>query len=691
MEHNHHDCIACGCYHPAIDLLLKLGATATTETPGADVPPINLPEEKANEPYWFYGGKIYPVEYTNGKPGEPCDAMGIAAGRVVCVGTKPEVELAMRHYPTPTTNKIDLKGKTILPGLIEPHCHIMPSAVLLYSGFWEDYSPFNTQFLKQTYSRDVLKNEISDTLKIMATVPDKQMYWLLGNGLDNALLEGCDCDGRNILNCIDIDFFEALETQLEPGQIRPILILSASEHTAYANKSALKLTWASGKVTGYKTEQDYIDGTKGVLQEMEMIAPAMLAINQEQGEAMTCEKNMRKAIGLFFEDARSKGTTLMFDASMPTGSATTYFKGKDWNMHIGMAYSFNTGNSRKDAKMDLDVFLDEHTFSSPGESDLTAYWGSIKIVSDGSNQGVTGYQKKPYACAPYSGKEIPGAHGIYNFQTQSLISAQPEDKLSPEEYNNFIVSHIVKKGWPLMIHANGTKATEVTIEAFRIASAQPGVAFKEKRHRMEHASLLSDTNISDMKKIGIQPSFLIGHVGYWGNVLNRVIFPGEAEKLLDRCHSVTGTAENDLRFTLHSDCTVSPVGVLRYMEQAITRITEDSPEAKDFLKLWTKDKKAKAPDLAKSVLNKNERVDVHRALRAATIDAAWQCHADKEVGSLLKDKLADFVILSENPMEMSAEKAFLNMRNIKVEQTWSKGIKVYDYSETKQAQPLLQE
>lgn len=81
----------------------------------------------------------------------------------------------------------------------------------------------------------------------------------------------------------------------------------------------------------------------------------------------------------------------------------------------------------------------------------------------------------------------------------------------------------------------------------------------------------------------------------------------------------------------------------------------------------------------KGALNGGERLECGEALRAVTYDAAWQCHAEKRVGSLERGKLADFVILAKDPMAMSREQAYLKMRYIPVELVFVGGILVGDF------------
>ncbi len=263
------------------------------------------------------------------------------------------------------------------------------------------------------------------------------------------------------------------------------------------------------------------------------------------------------------------------------------------------------------------------------------YNASIKLVSDGSNQGLTGYQYDAYLCEP------PDNYGAFNFPPFS----HPE--VPAVEFTE-IVGTIIAKGWPMCIHGNGDKAIDIVIAAYKHALA--GKSGLEKRHRIEHCSLLTDSHLNEMSAIGISPSFLIGHVGYWGYVFNKAILENKAERL----HRSKSALDKGIRISFQSDNSVSPLGPLRMMEQAMTRIMEGDPN--------------------KGVLNKNETITSEQALRAVTYDGAWQCHADRWVGSLASGKMADYVILERDPI---TETNPVGLRDIKVLQTWVGGIRVY--------------
>ncbi len=149
-----------------------------------------------------------------------------------------------------------------------------------------------------------------------------------------------------------------------------------------------------------------------------------------------------------------------------------------------------------------------------------------------------------------------------------------------------------------------------------------------------------------MKALEISPSFLIGHVYYWGDAFQNKLLGPERANLLDPCATA---AKMGMRFTLHSDFNVTPIAPLRYVSNAVTR---DMPQTG-------------------KQLNPGEAVTVMQALKAVTIDAAWQCHLDDITGSVAKGKFADSVVLDRDPTKTDLR----DIMNIKITETWLGGQK----------------
>ena len=307
-------------------------------------------------------------------------------------------------------------------------------------------------------------------------------------------------------------------------------------------------------------------------------------------------------------------------------------------------------------KYNLSVNIENEKIVENAESvTINARPGQVEIIngSDGDNHTVTKkIQPLQMITLTCESKVITKAQQLANQTNTGVFNYG-----YPLEFNSMI-RKAIDQGWSVMVHANGDHAMERTINAFD----HPEISTMDKhnqRHRIEHASLLSDQNLSDMKQLNISPSFLIGHVGYWGKVFQGTIFGYKKSNLLDRCNSAI--KNHNMRISLHSDYSVTPLGPLRMMEQAISRIMEASPKTE--------------------VLNKTERISPLEALKAVTYDAAWQCHADQWVGSIESEKCADFVLLEQNPLTYrngTKEESYVNnMRNIKVLQTWKGGVLRY--------------
>jgi predicted amidohydrolase YtcJ len=146
-------------------------------------------------------------------------------------------------------------------------------------------------------------------------------------------------------------------------------------------------------------------------------------------------------------------------------------------------------------------------------------------------------------------------------------------------------------------------------------------------------------------KLGVVPSFTIGHVNYWGAAFNDHIIGAERAKRIDPAGDFKRAGG---KFTLHSDTPVSNVGPLNYVSEEVTRLWQLPPQ---------------------KVLGPDQAVSVDDAIRAITIDAAYQIFADNIVGSLEVGKQADLVILEKNPRQTAPA----DIRNIKVKGTWIDG------------------
>jgi predicted amidohydrolase YtcJ len=642
MKHNHTEGLQCSCCSP-------LWKTLLPDTNGMSImTDRNLESENdsSHEELIFRTGtdenctgskQVGYIQTIEGGKDVMVEAIAISKGKIVATGSYKSVVAQM---PPGTSERIIYGGQTLLPGFIEPHLHIIATAVFKKA---TDVSPFLGQDLRSNvalseedkYSRKWVVEELKKK------VTNNKNVWIIGRNADPSLFEGSDKE-------FNAEVLDAIST------IQPVFILNSSMHLAYINTVAITLMKV--KFPEINVSPD------GVLKEVAGIEPVLklieMSININPVDAIA---KLEEEVKEIFKEASKRGVTYVQDCGIEPFEINPKGGGANFDQPSFLKRLANQENCpvRIGGAL-VALTLDKYNTLiqgkyQPNHGDDKFNLAYIKIIGDGSNQGLTGYQYNPYACdANYQAYDISCCHnqnntGVFNFGY-------------PIEFNA-LVSKAKENNWPVMIHANGDQAIDRTINAFKLAGINKD-SIDTRRDRIEHASLLTDKNLKDMQELGLSPSFLIGHVGYWGWVFQQTIFGKEKANLLDRCQAAL---QNGMRITLHSDNSVTPLGPLRMMEQAITRVMEGAPK-----------------NLDPQVLNETECITRFHALKAMTYDAAWQCHADQWVGSLEVGKCADFVILSESPLtyfNKEGVNSVTGMRNIPVLETWKDGKKVMDKQE----------
>lgn len=241
--------------------------------------------------------------------------------------------------------------------------------------------------------------------------------------------------------------------------------------------------------------------------------------------------------------------------------------------------------------------------------------GSLKILGDGSLGARTAALRNPYS-------DEPSTKGILLYD---------QDRL------NTLVIKAHEAGLQLAIHAIGDQAMEVVLTA--VENALTKASRKDHRHRIEHASVLDMEIIRRMKRAkviaSVQPHFIISD--FW--VGNRV-----GPKRARWVYPLKSLFRQNIKVTGGSDSPVEPINPLLGIWAAVAR--ESFPE---------------------------ERLTVNEALSLYTINAAFASFEENIKGSIETGKLADLVVLSQDPHEVSPE----NIKDIKVEMTIVGGKTVY--------------
>jgi predicted amidohydrolase YtcJ len=183
-------------------------------------------------------------------------------------------------------------------------------------------------------------------------------------------------------------------------------------------------------------------------------------------------------------------------------------------------------------------------------------------------------------------------------------------------------------GWQILTHANGDAASDLLIAAVREAKKKyPDV---DNRPVLIHGQVLREDQVDQLAKLGIFPSLFPMHTFYWGDYHREsVLGPERAENI-----SPTGwVLERGMMFGSHHDAPVALPNSMRVLSATVTRRTRSG-----------------------YVLGPEHRVAVLIGLKALTIWPAWQHFEEDSKGTIEVGKLADFVVLSDNPLTVPADK-----------------------------------
>jgi predicted amidohydrolase YtcJ len=170
-----------------------------------------------------------------------------------------------------------------------------------------------------------------------------------------------------------------------------------------------------------------------------------------------------------------------------------------------------------------------------------------------------------------------------------------------------------------------------------------GIERTDHRWRLEHCALITPEDVARAARLGVALSFHANHVYYYGAELRESILgAARARRLMP-----VGTAVRaGHRVSLHTDSPMYPPEPLRLMRTVVTRKTRTGEK-----------------------LGAGEAITAEQALRAVTIDAAWQLFAEDSCGSIEPGKHADFTVLERNPLEAPPEE----LDEIAVTGTWLGG------------------
>ncbi|MEM7561774.1 MAG: amidohydrolase [Pseudomonadota bacterium] len=524
----------------------------------------------------FFNGQVVSVDSDN----RLFEAMSIRDGIIEQLGTSTNVLSQKRHY----TKLVDLKGRTLLPGIVDAHSHF-PSTGLTTIGVSLYPSPIG-----KIRSRDQLMHAVADAVEKQGDTNE----WVLGLGYDNSLIFPPGHPDRKELDRV--------------APATPVFLWHQSGHFAVVNTAGLQklaLTDETDDPQGGFYGR-YSDGSlNGLLAES-----AVPGLNEILSGRSLAE--YRDVFRIAEHEYIANGITTAQSGSAPRGLSQIL----KWITRLGLTpLKFSVLERQSASGNTTNKWAISKHFSNR----------AVKLFVDGSPQGYTASLTEPYY-------DQSGYNG--NYRGSLLVNA---DELSAQ------FSDINAQGRQIAVHANGDRAIDTVISAFTKSGIDPQ---SDHRTLLIHAQTIRTDQLIKLQSLGISPSYFITHTYFFGDLhKDKVLGLGRAQNI----SPLRSTQKLGIRFSLHSDSPVTPVDPMQILWSATNRQT-----------------------LSGLILGAREIINIENAVRAITIDAAWQIFEDSSRGSLEPGKAADLVILSDKLIGYSGD-----IRNIAVDQTIIDGRSVY--------------
>ncbi len=196
-----------------------------------------------------------------------------------------------------------------------------------------------------------------------------------------------------------------------------------------------------------------------------------------------------------------------------------------------------------------------------------------------------------------------------------------------------------------MAHCNGDAASEQFLRLYDKVLKETG-STEELRPVMIHCQTVRNDQLDAMARFKMIASIFVGHVWYWGDIHMKNFGSVRGNHI----SPVRDAMDRGVTVNFHQDTPVTKPNMLHSVWCAVNRISRNG-----------------------AVIGENQRISVYEALKAVTINAAYEYFEESSKGSIEAGKRADLVILDKSPLEVD----LMEIKNIQVMSTIKDGTVVY--------------
>jgi predicted amidohydrolase YtcJ len=436
------------------------------------------------------------------------EALAVKFGKILDVGLNKDIN----SFIGDDTKIIDLKGRTVIPGLIDSHCHITSA-----EGTMRAMGVIDASYEAGIRSIFDIQTKISDQVK---TKPKGEWINVVKED-DSKLIE------KRHPTKWDLD---------EVAPDHPVIISTVGGHFSIVNSSAFEManvTRDSPDPIGGRFERDPKTGElTGWIHEKarKKIQPIRFGRPPTLKEAMEGIQWMAKQYA-------AHGLTCAND-----GGVTQPI--------VVKAIQLLARDRRLPIRMRLDLWHDfmPHLIAlgiGEGFGDHMVQINAIKIVADGAISARTAWVTEPYLHRP-------------NYYGEPAITKEILYKIIMNGY---------PKGYRFAVHANGERAINLFLDI--IEEAQQKYPRKDPRNRIIHCTVITPKIVQRIKRLGILPTIFGPYPYYHGDK----ILPAFGTKRLERMFAARNFIDEGIKVSAHSDHTAAPYPPLMGIHALVNRRT----------------------------------------------------------------------------------------------------------------------
>lgn len=537
----------------------------------------------------YKNGQVVTVDDNQPK----AEAVVVENGIIKFVGTNEEaLKLKTDH------KVVDLDGKTMVPGFVDPHSHFMFGAMLMGSSVSLAAPPVGS-----VESVEDIISIMKEAIKARDLKPGDT---IVGISYDETLLKE-----KRTLTKDDLD-----KISTEHG----IFIAHQSMHVGCMNTFLLDKYEVTSETKnpegGVICRYSGTNIPNGYLEENAFFA---YFVNVYTPDPADIPNLIKGGCDLY----ASNGVT-----TAQEGGLDQQFLMLAENVGSLNIINIDVVGYIRVGKLDDYKMVEENNASSQYNNHFRI--GGVKLILDGSPQAKTAWLSKPYYIAPEGLSEDYSGYPVYKDNT----------------YVEAIVNESVKRDLQILAHCNGDQASEQFISSYEKAKKELGHT-KDLRPVMIHAQTVREDQLDRMANLNMIPSFFHDHTFFWGDWhLESVLGPERGARISPQQSAI----KRGIPYTTHQDTPVVPPNMMFTLWAAVNRKTRSG-----------------------RIIGEDQTVSPLQALKAITINSAYQHFEEDTKGSITVGKRADLVILDNNPLTVENDV----IKDIKVLETIKDGKTIF--------------